>query len=239
MPPRSQAYRRSKPKHRAVAFVEVSIPCVNCEEVIRPTDEFCQGCGTQVTSVQKARLLERLEVYDARMAAHMKQVRRASRAIIALAALFTFSGVAMYFITKAKGDSTLLTLRPFPEDMVYPDLINGKSLTIAEVRAMIERESLEVLAHNLLLGAMMAGLWLWSKRAPLPATIAALALFATVHVGNALADPASVFNGMFLKIIGIVILAQGVRAALEARRIAQRQRLEAAEQEPIEQGQPS
>lgn len=211
-----------------MAFVEVSIPCVNCEEVIRPTDEFCQGCGTQVTSVQKARLLERLEVYDTRMATHMKQVRGARQAVITLAGLFTFSGVVMYFITKSEVDSTLLTLQPFPGDMDYPELINGKSLTIAEVRAMIERESLQVLALNLVLGAIMVGLWFWSKRAALSAIIAALAVFVTVHVANALVDPASLVQGLFIKIIGTVVLVRGVRAALEARRIEQGQRGERA-----------
>lgn len=211
-----------------MAFVEVSIPCVNCEEVIRPTDEFCQGCGTQVTSVQKARLLERLEVYDTRMATHMKQVRGARQAVITLAGLFTFSGVVMYFITKSEVDSTLLTLQPFPGDMDYPELINGKSLTIAEVRAMIERESLQVLALNLVLGAIMVGLWFWSKRAALSAIIAALAVFVTVHVANALVDPASLVQGLFIKVIGTVVLVRGVRAALEARRIEQGQRGERA-----------
>lgn len=212
-----------------MAFVEVSIPCVNCEEVIRPTDEFCQGCGTRVTSVQKARLLERLEVYDARMATHMKQVRSARQAIVTLAALFTLSGIAMYFITQAKVDSTLLTLQPFPGDMDYPELVNGKSLTIAEVRAMIERESLQVLALNLVLGSIMAGLWFWAKRAALSAIIAALAVFVTVHVASALVEPASLVQGLFIKIIGTVILVRGVRAALEARRIEQSQRVERAE----------
>jgi cytochrome bd-type quinol oxidase subunit 2 len=205
--------------------VEVSIPCVNCVDVIRPTDEFCQGCGARVSSDQKARLLERLEIHDTRMAAHMKHVRSARQGIITLAALFAIAGLVMFFLAKSESDSTLVTLRALPEDMTYPELINGQSLTIAEVRTMIEREPLEILALNLVLAAIMAGLWVWGKRAALPAIIAALAVFVTVHVANALVDPATIVQGLAMKIIGTVILVRGVRSGLESRRIEQAQRV--------------
>lgn len=204
--------------------MEVSIPCINCVEVIRPTDEFCQGCGTQVTGYQKARLLERLEIHDTRMALHMKHVRAARQGIITLGVLFAIAGLVMYFMAKSESDSTLVTLRSLPEDMTYPELINGESLTIAEVRTMIEREPLQILALNLVLAAIMAGLWVWGKKAALPAIIAALAVFVTVHVANALVDPASIVQGLAMKIIGTVILVRGVRSGLEARRIEQTQR---------------
>lgn len=205
--------------------MEVSIPCVNCVDVIRPTDEFCQGCGVRISPDQKARLLERLEVHDTRMAAHMKQVRSARQGIITLAVLFAIAGVVTFFIAKSQSDSTLVTLRPLPADMTYPELINGHSLTIAEVRTMIEREPLQILALNWVLAAIMAGLWVWAKRAALPAIIAALAVFVTVHVANALVDPTTVVQGLAMKIIGTVILVRGVRAGLEARRIEQAQRV--------------
>lgn len=201
--------------------MEVSIPCVKCDEVIRPTDEFCQGCGTRVTSEQKARLLERLETYDSRLAAHMRQVRAARQGIVTLAVLFAAAGVIMYFLAKSESDSTLVTLRAFPSDMTYPELINGESLTIAEVRSMVEREPLEILGLNLLLAAIMSGIWVWGRRAALPAILAALAVFVTVHVANALVDPASIVQGLAVKIIGTVVLVRGVRAGLEARRLEQ------------------
>lgn len=178
----------------------------------------------RVTIDQKARLLERLEIHDTRMAAHMKHVRSARQGIITLAILFAVAGVVMFFMAKSESDSTLVTLRSLPEDMTYPELINGESLTIAEVRTMIEREPLQVLALNLVLAAIMAGLWVWGKRAPLPAMVAALAVFVTVHVANALVDPTSIVQGLAIKIVGTVILVRGVRSGLEARRIEQAQR---------------
>jgi uncharacterized membrane protein len=197
---------------------------VNCVEVIRPTDEFCQGCGTRVTADQKARLLERLEIHDASMASHMKHVRSARQGIVTLAVLFAVAGVVMFFMAKSESDSTLVALRSFPEDMAYPDLINGESLTIAEVRTMIEREPLQILALNLVLAVIMAGLWVWGKKAALPAIIAALAVFVTVHVANALVEPTTIVQGLAIKIIGTVILVRGVRSGLEARRIEHAQR---------------
>lgn len=74
-----------------------------------------------------------------------------------------------------------------------------------------------VLAINLILAAVMGALFLWSKRAPLPAIIVASGTYLVVVVTNALVDPRSLGQGLYLKIIIVAALAKGVKSALALR----------------------
>ena len=74
-----------------------------------------------------------------------------------------------------------------------------------------------VLVVNLVLAGIQAGLWLWAKQNLLPAAVTALVLFVTVHLASAVVDPSSLFQGIIVKVIFIVVLAQTIRTALEAR----------------------
>ena len=65
--------------------------------------------------------------------------------------------------------------------------------------------------------ALYAGLWQWSKRQPLGATAAGLGIFVTLHVANAVVDPATLFQGIVVKIIVLVFLIRGVRAGVVLR----------------------
>jgi uncharacterized iron-regulated membrane protein len=101
--------------------------------------------------------------------------------------------------------------------MVFPEPIVGKTLTVAEVRQTVEREPYLVLGLNWLLALIMAGLYLWSRRSPFPAVIAALAVFVVVHVANAVVDPVTIVKGIILKVIAIIALVKGVRAGFAVR----------------------
>jgi len=74
-----------------------------------------------------------------------------------------------------------------------------------------------VLAINLILGAVMGALFLWSKRAPLAAIIVASGTYLVVVTTNALIDPRSLGQGLVLKILIIAALAKGVKSALALR----------------------
>lgn len=76
-----------------------------------------------------------------------------------------------------------------------------------------------MLGLNIGLGVLMVGLFVWSRRAPFPALVTALAAFITVHAVSAVLDPKTLFMGILVKIIAIVALARGVRAAFEFRQI--------------------
>lgn len=64
------------------------------------------------------------------------------------------------------------------------------------------------------IAALFFGFWRWSKRQPLAATASALGVFVTLHVANAVLDPATIAQGLIVKIVILVVLVRGVRAGV-------------------------
>lgn len=71
------------------------------------------------------------------------------------------------------------------------------------------------------IGVVFLGLAFWARFNPLPAAIIGLALFVTVHLLDAVADPASLAKGFVLKIIIIVVLSKAISAGLKFRQLSQ------------------
>jgi len=78
-------------------------------------------------------------------------------------------------------------------------------------------EAVPVLVGGLVLAGLYGGLWHWSKLHPLGATAAGLGVFVTLIAGAAVANPATLFNGILYKIIVFVLLVRGVRAGVVLR----------------------
>lgn len=89
--------------------------------------------------------------------------------------------------------------------------ISGVPWSIPEVKIL--------LATNFALFAIHIGLWFWAKTAPFAAAVVALALFLTVHLVNAIIEPASLVRGILIKILFLIALAQAISAGLEVRRL--------------------
>ena len=100
---------------------------------------------------------------------------------------------------------------------MYPQPIEGKTYLVGALRDRITWELWSVLALNGFLSAIMLGLSIWAKRAPLHAMIVAAAVYAVVVVGNAIAEPASIAQGMIMKILIVAVFVRGIKAALELR----------------------
>ena len=81
------------------------------------------------------------------------------------------------------------------------------------------RVAIATLALNLVIAAIHGGLWWWAGRAPLAASIVALAIFLMVHLTNAVLDPSTIMNGIFLKVFFVIALSKGIRAGLEVRKL--------------------
>ena len=62
------------------------------------------------------------------------------------------------------------------------------------------------------------GLWWWSRTNPFVAGIVGLVLYATLHIAAAIVEPASLFRGVIIKVIIIVVLVKAVMAGAEYRR---------------------
>jgi hypothetical protein len=74
-----------------------------------------------------------------------------------------------------------------------------------------------LLGVNVILSVVMIALYLWGKRAPLAALLVATATYLVVIVLNGLADPRTLAQGMILKIVIVMILVNGIKAALALR----------------------
>jgi hypothetical protein len=199
-------------------MVEVSVPCGACGKPVRGGDEFCEACGAQVAPELKAALRARLEASDLGFALHAKQVRNAQSTIGVLSVLFVLGGALFFFITKGQADDALAKLAGASDTAPLAETVAGAS-TVGELRAALAREPYQVLGLNLFLAVVMLGLWFWSKRALLPAIIAAFGIYVTVIVGSALVDPKTLVQGIIVKIAVIVALSKGVQSALAARKL--------------------
>ncbi len=59
--------------------------------------------------------------------------------------------------------------------------------------------------------AVFAGLYLWARANPYPACIVGLVLYLTIHLLAAIADPASLYHGIVVKVVVISVLAGSIR----------------------------
>jgi len=202
--------------------LEVAIPCGACAMAIRVGDQHCPGCGRAVPDQDRSTLQVRLESSDYEANERSTKVRDAAKWIGVLAILFALSGVFMFFVQRGRVGDALANLRPFQDDELLTPPIDGKTYTAGQLRRMVEREPYQILIVNLIVAGLMAGLWVWAKRAPLPAIACAFALFIVVHVGSALADPTSIPKGIIVKVIAIVVLTKGLKSALAARALMRR-----------------
>lgn len=73
------------------------------------------------------------------------------------------------------------------------------------------------LAVYLILSGIMAALAFWSRKAPLPAVLVATAIYVSLIVLSAIFDPATIGQGLLVKILFTIMLVRGIKAALALR----------------------
>jgi hypothetical protein len=179
------------------------IKCPACETVAKPYDRFCSSCGQAMPSAEDYR--------------NTKLLKGATRAITILAVLFLLVGVGMYFVTKGQATAALAQMQDMDPGATFPKQVQGKSYTVGELRRQLAWEPRGVLLVNLIIAAIMGALAFWSRRSPLPAVIIATATYVVVIVAGAIVDPATLGQGLILKIIIISLLVKGIKAALALR----------------------
>jgi hypothetical protein len=179
------------------------IKCAACDTVAKPYDRFCGKCGKPMPSAEDY--------------ANQKNVKAATGAIKILAVLFVIAGIAFFFITKGAADAGLAKLEGMDPAAMYPTPIDGQEYTVGELRKQLAWEPWGVLIVNLIIAAIMVGLSLWARRSPLPAVLIATATYAVVIAFAAINDPATLSQGLLMKIIIIAFLVKGIKAALALR----------------------
>jgi hypothetical protein len=78
-------------------------------------------------------------------------------------------------------------------------------------------EATAVLVVGLGTAALYMGMWQWSKRHTLAATAAGLGIFVTLVAGSAVVEPATLWQGLIVKIVVVVLLIRGLRAGVVLR----------------------
>jgi hypothetical protein len=63
----------------------------------------------------------------------------------------------------------------------------------------------------------MAGLYFWGRRSPLPAVLVAAGTYLAVQVVSAIVDPATIGQGIVLKILIVAMLYRGIKAGFQQR----------------------
>jgi len=179
------------------------LKCGACGTTVKPNDRFCLSCGHAMPPAEDH--------------VHRKNLKRATNVIWTLAGLFLIFGIVMFFVAKSQTTDVLLKLAHMNPDATIPTPIGGKTYTVAALRSYLLWQPWGVLFVNLVLAAVMAILALWGRRAPLAALLVATATYAVVIVTNAIVDPRTIAQGIFLKIVVVALLIRGIKAALALR----------------------
>jgi len=203
------------------AMGAVSISCGVCPSEIAVGMATCPGCGRAVNDQDLAVMQVRLEGANFSDHDRGRRVRQGSKWVGVLAILFLVSGPIMFGMQMVAADKALEHLQQFGDDEQL-EPIGGKTYTAGELRKEVRREPYQILIVNLVLAAIMGGLWVWARRAPLPAIACALALFVVVQLVSAVVDPSSIVKGILIKLIALAALGKGLKAALDARAAMQR-----------------
>jgi hypothetical protein len=179
------------------------ISCKGCGKLPNGYDAFCGNCG---------KALPKPESYTQR-----RQLKSANSAIRYLAILFLIVGIALFFLTKSNSEQVLTRVASLQDSANYPTLLAGKQYTVGQIRKELAWAPWSALLVNAILAVVMTTLYFWGKRAPLPAILVATATYIVVIVASAIADPRTLAQGLIVKIIVIVMLVNGTKAALALR----------------------
>lgn len=177
--------------------------CITCGATVEPFDRFCDHCGHALPSAE-----HRVQA---------QHVQEATNAIKVLAVLFAMTAAIDFAISRAKAGVALSDLKGLDARAEYPVALDGITYTVGALRDHLLWEQWSALVINLILAGVMTGLAIWGKRAALPAVLVATATYAVVNVANAIRDPATIAQGLLLKLVIVLFLAKGIKAGLALR----------------------
>ncbi|MGD0958727.1 MAG: zinc ribbon domain-containing protein [Methylomonas sp.] len=179
------------------------IKCPSCSAVAKSYDKFCGNCGQSMP--------------DAKYYQHGKYIKEATLAMKWMSVLYIIFGFISYFTLKSQANAALLKLEGLSPESIFPQPINGVSYSVAALKSQLLWEPWGALIVNAILAVVMGGLSIWGKRSPLAAVLIATATFLVVNAANGIADPKTLAQGIYVKILIIVFLVRGIKSALAIR----------------------
>lgn len=179
--------------------------CAACHAAVKAGDRFCDGCGKALPTPEQLTL--------------QSEVKQGNSVVGALSILFIVAGGFLYMGQRAVANNALEQIAGLDASAPLAQPIPGVAAkTIGELREAIEWEANSILYLNLLLAALMFGLWQWGKRNPSAAIIVAFCTYLVIQVTNAALDPRTLGQGWLIKIFVFVYLVRGLKAAIALRK---------------------
>jgi hypothetical protein len=179
------------------------INCSSCQTPSLPNEKFCSNCGAKQESSQGH--------FD------RAKVRSAASIINLVGAIFILFGLVTYFMGQDEYDQALRSYEGMSDSDKIEQSQFEEVTTVGEMKMVLTLEKYSALVLNIILGLIMFILALWSKSNALAALLVAAAVYLMVQVLNFLVDPSSIGQGLIMKILIIVFLGNGIKAALSLR----------------------
>jgi hypothetical protein len=191
--------------------------CPQCGASTTRQDAFCPSCGTKVGATD-----DELQAQGAQIRADAAIVR-ARKWLLVVAILTWGSGVVFYFVQQSQVDKDVASARSATAHLSPQErdelARQNTGMTFEEAMAHDKGQVTLLLVINVALGLLYLGMWAYARKNPLAAAMIALLTFVTVHVVNAILEPKTIVQGIFVKILFVAALIGAVRAAFEARRL--------------------
>ncbi len=206
----------------------VHVSCPGCGADIAPGQGFCTSCGVKLSDetkeqVQRETQKQKHIVAGRERRKHRRQRHRerkvasAAKWVLAISILFAVFGTFFGIQTAREAETARQKLAGESPDTEFQ--VDGRVWTVQELRETIDREVVLVFTINYVLALTMLGMFFWAKKSPVPALVTALCIYLAVIAVSGIYDPATLVKGVALKILCIVGLVGGIRAALAERAV--------------------
>ncbi len=189
---------------RIAATGKKALTCAACGCMVKPNERTCLACGKETPPVERN--------------PHKQAIRAGKWTIAVLAAMFTLIAVVLFVGTQGAVKVEQATLQRMNADDPYPQAYGGVTYTVGELSEHLAQEPYAMLIGGLIMAGIMALLALLSMRWPLVPMLVALAIYVAFTVAEVVLEPHSLWRATLFKILVVVFLVRGIKAALALRR---------------------
>lgn len=196
--------------------------CPKCGVAVTADEKFCSGCGAgiAVSGDGNVILYDRVSPKVDLSNGHLGTARKW---LLAISIITLISGFIFWGMNKSETEKQIrdaeMQLSSFSPEERDARLKEAVGMTWDELVAHDRGLVTLLLVVNIGLSVIYLGLWFWAKSNPYAAALVALLLFLTVIVISAVYEPATLAQGILVKILFIAALGKAVVSGREERRL--------------------